>query len=106
MGRYSIPLDEQETIIQFTRDQKFATIYTSDSTMITKLDKLCETAPDNYKLEKSETIDGGLVSNFYRLEDKSLISFRSKKVTLNLSDEQRKVLSDRMREMQNFQSTE
>lgn len=106
MGRYNVPLDEQETIIQFNRDDKYATIYTSDSTMITKLDKLCETSPEYYSIEKQETIDGDLVSKFYRLEDKAFISLRSKKKISNLSDEQRKLLSERMREMQNKQTTQ
>ena len=41
-----VPLEEQETVIQFNRTDSHATIYTSDSTMITKLDHLCEDAPE------------------------------------------------------------
>ena len=105
MGRYNVPLEEQETIIQFNRDEKHATIYTSDSTMMTKLDKLCETAPDNYKCTKEETIKGDTVSKFYRLEDKTLLSLRSKKKEMNYSEEQRKMLSERMRNIKNIPTT-
>lgn len=35
-----IGTDEQETVVQFNRNGKTATIYTSDSTVMTKLDKL------------------------------------------------------------------
>lgn len=98
----AIELFEQETIIQFNRSDEFATIYTSDTTMITKLDKLCKTVPDNYKLVKKETRKGKTVSKIYRLEDKSFISLRSKKVTLNLTDEQRKERAERLNDARNI----
>ena len=42
----SVSLSEQEVCINFMRDEDFATIYTSDTTYMTKLDKLCKTSPD------------------------------------------------------------
>lgn len=39
---YSLPAADQETIINFMRGEDFATVCTSDSTMKTKFDKLCE----------------------------------------------------------------
>ena len=35
-----LPIYEQETNINFMRDEDTATVYTSDSTTMTKLDKL------------------------------------------------------------------
>ena len=46
----SVSIEEQEICINAMRDEKFATIYASDSTYITKLDKLCKESPDMYSL--------------------------------------------------------
>ena len=35
----SIPVNEQETTVSFCRSDNYAVIYTSDSTVMTKLDK-------------------------------------------------------------------
>ena len=100
-------LEEQETVIQFNRDDKYATLYTSDSTSMTKFDKLCKEAPEFYSLTKSEKDrDGNVVGKFYRLEDKSLISLRSKKVTRELTEEQKTALRERMSKIRNSSSTQ
>ena len=106
MGRYNVPLEEQETIIQFNRTDKSATVYTSDSTMMTKLDKLCESAPEYYTLEKQETIDGDVASKFYKLSDKKMISLRSKKVERVMTEEQKKIAAERMRNIRNISTTQ
>ena len=90
-----VSLEEQETVIQFNRTNSHATIYTSDSTVMTKLDKLCESSPDYYKLDREETMEGKIVGKFYTLADKTRVSFRSKKVERNLSAEERQKLSER-----------
>ena len=64
------------------RDEDHATIYTSDTTYMTKLDKLCRTNPDMYSL----ITDTGR-GKTYHVKDKTLISFRAKK--RELSEEQR-----------------
>lgn len=89
----NIPLDEQETVIHFMRGEDFATISTTDSTMITKMDKLCKSNPDMYWL-KSE--DG--YSKIYKCRDKSMVSLRSKK--REVTDEQRKAAGERMKKYQ------
>jgi hypothetical protein len=89
----NIPLDEQETVIHFMRGEDFATISTTDSTMITKMDKLCRSNPDMYWL-KSE--DG--YSKIYKCRDKSMVSLRSKK--REVTDEQRKAAGERMKKYQ------
>ena len=38
-GNMGLPIHEQETNINFMRDEDIAVIYTSDSTTITKMDK-------------------------------------------------------------------
>ena len=37
--KMGVPIYEQETTISFSRDEDFADIYTSDTTMMTKYDK-------------------------------------------------------------------
>lgn len=89
----SVSISEQEVCINFMRDEDFATIYTSDTTYMTKLDKLCKTSPNMYSLV-SDTGRG----KTYRVADKTLISFRSKKK--KLSEEQRIAASERMKQYQ------
>lgn len=87
----SVSISEQEVSINFMRDEDFATIYTSDITYMTKLDKLCKTSPDMYSL----IADTGR-GKTYRLEDKTLISFRAKK--REISEEQKIAAGERMRQ--------
>ena len=89
----SVPIYEQEVCINMMRDEKTATIYTSDSTYITKLDKLCGASPDMYSV-----IEETKCGKTYLLQDKTLISFRAKKK--ELSDEQRQAAGERMRKYQ------
>ena len=87
----SVSVSEQEVCINFMRDEDFATIYTSDTTYMTKLDKLCKTSPDMYSLI-ADTSRG----KTYRVEDKTLITFRAKK--RELSEEQKIAAGERMRQ--------
>lgn len=92
-----ITLEEQETVIQFNRTDAHATIYTSDSTIMTKLDRLCDSAPDNYKLTRVDTVEGKTIAKFYSLADKTRISFRTKKVERNFTDEEKQKMAERLR---------
>lgn len=89
----SVSVSEQETNILYMRDQDYAEIYTSDSTQMTRLDKLCEKNPDMYSL----IADTGR-GKTYRVEDKTLISFRAKKK--EMSEEQRLAAGERMKAYQ------
>jgi len=64
----SIPADEQETVINIERISNDATIYTTDSTYMTKLDKM-------YPIVKTDVEDGKIVAKTYRLP-KGLVTFR------------------------------
>lgn len=94
----SVSYEEQETTISFGRDKDGAEIWTSDRTVMTKLDKLCEESPEYWKCKKVEYfLDGSLANKVYTVTDKALISFRSKKVKRELTDEQRAELAERMK---------
>ena len=93
-----VPISEQETVIQFNREDKGCRIWTSDSTMITKLDKRCKLAPDYYTMTKlTRTQDGEVAGKYYEIKDKSLLSFRTLKVERVMSDEQKKAAAERLR---------
>lgn len=95
----NISLNEQETTIHFMRTEGYATIYTTDRTSMTKLDRLCRQSPENYQLLHENTIEGEVCGKEYRLTDKSLISLRSKKKSV--SENQRKAFTDRINRNEN-----
>lgn len=89
-------VSEQETIIQFSRDEDFATIWTSDTTVMTKLDK----HSDTYDLiDVGKHSNGSILSKTYKC-DKKLVSFRSKRTRREMTDEQKEVLRERMSTIQ------
>ena len=92
----NVPITEQETIVNIYRDKRECYIWTSDTTMINKLDKMCDRSPDNYKLENTGYVDGVITDKDYRIADKSLISFRACKRNVSLTDEQKKEVADRL----------
>lgn len=86
----SVPINEQETTVNFMRNEDFASIYSSDSTMITKLDKLCAESPEYYSCVEETT-----AGKRYLLKDKTFVSFRKKK--REVSEEQRQKASERLK---------
>lgn len=59
----NISLNEQETTIHFMRTEGYATIYTTDRTSMTKLDRLCRQSPENYQLLNENAIDNEVCGN-------------------------------------------
>ena len=93
----NITLEEQETTINFSRTQDAVDVWTSDKTVMTKLDKLCNSAPDFYKLiaeHKAQDDVGAITSKEYRISDKRMLSFRSMK--RNLTEEQKRERAERL----------
>lgn len=97
LKRSAIPTDEQETVVSFSRDGKSADVWTSDMTMITKLDKLCNKSPRMYKCIEVGKSDGLLTNKRYTIIDKALVSFRANRQKLNLTEEQ---IADRTKRLQ------
>jgi hypothetical protein len=64
-----IPTDEQETVVQFDRSGKTVSIWTSDNTIMTRLDKL-------YYCTKQDINQGEIVAKSYTAP-KKCISFRA-----------------------------
>lgn len=68
----NIPVYEQETVIQISRDSDKMKIWTSDLTMMTRLDKLCEKSA-RWTCTSEGKIDGDVVNKEY-IADKALLS--------------------------------
>lgn len=88
MDDYRVPTDEQETVIQFDRNDTVCHVYTTDLTVMTKLDK-------KYKRVKQDYVSGKPIAAYYEF-DKRLLSFRSKVMKKNLSDEEKKKARERL----------
>ena len=93
----SISLSEQETTISYNRDEDHAIVWTNDRTMITKLDKLCREAPENYQcIEVGRAgIGGGILDKRYRINDKGLLTFKPRKRVI--TEEQKAALAERFK---------
>lgn len=87
----ALSIEEQELNINASRDEDFATAYCSDTTWITKMDKLVAKSPDLFEVV-AET-DWGKTYRF----PKKLISIRSSIVTREMTDEQKELAAERLR---------
>lgn len=95
-----IPVNEQETVINFTRDSNEARIYTSDTTVLTKLHKLVSRNTKDWTLV-SQDMDGRdheVIAETYSCP-KRLISFRAEVKTRIMTNEQKKAAADRLRKI-------
>lgn len=98
-----LALSEQETVIRIGREEQEAVVYTSDTTMMTRLDKLAD--PENEKAplwklkEVHRSRSGEVVAKTYTT-NKRLVSFRAGIVTRDLTEEQKAELAERMRNAQ------
>ena len=79
------PVNEQETVIQWCRDDSRATIYTSDSTMMTRYDKNLYSG--DWVLENIDYCEGDIVAKTYSAP-KELMFGRKKKI--KVSEERKK----------------
>ena len=87
----ALSIEEQEVCINAMRDEEFATAYCSDRTWITKMDKLVKKSPNLFEVI-AET-DYGKTYRF----PKRLISIRSSIVTREMTDEQKQLAADRLK---------
>lgn len=92
----SVSIEEQETCVNFSRNDSRARIYTSDSTIITKLNKLIKLPGTEWKLESvSKLRSGEIVGRTYSCPVK-FISFRKKHVERAYSVEERNNIARRL----------
>ena len=82
---------EQETIISFGRTDEKATVYSTDKTLITRLDKIVSKNPTEIKVDEVQEENGKVIAKTYKMP-KKFISFRSKSVERHYTEAQREVL--------------
>ncbi len=89
-------IEEQETHVNFNRNDERAMIYTSDTTMMTKFNKLVELQGTEWKLEAvSKLKNGELIGKTYSCPV-SFITFRRKKIEREYSEERKKEIAERL----------
>ena len=97
-----IALDEMETTISFSRTGAHAEVWTCDTTMYTRFDKLCKESPAMYTCtEEARNRNGELLSKTYRIADKSLLSFKPKKRKVVLTEEEKAERAERLKRVRN-----
>lgn len=87
----SIPTNEQETVVQYDRNGETMTIYTSDSTQMTRLDKI-------YQRHKEHRQAGEVVAVEY-VVSKKLLTYRARRGKCILTDEQKDAARARLNAM-------
>lgn len=75
-----VSLEEQETTVQMSRTEDVAHVWTSDNVAVTKIKKLMERAPDQWKLVKISTNAAGEPVGYFFECPKKLVSFRTPRV--------------------------
>ena len=92
-----IPVDEQETVIQYNRTDDYMTIYTTDSTVMTKLDKCVDSG--NYEVIEEHRLRNSkrVIGKTYKAK-KKLLSFRTvnRVGTRTMSEEEKRAFVERM----------
>ena len=84
------PGEEQETIIRWYRDEKEATIYTSDYLMMNRFDGYV--AEGDWKFVKQDTCEGDVVSKTYKAPKSLLYGRRAKAKRPPMTEEQKEIL--------------
>ena len=92
--RPKLTREEQEVIITTSAADELAEVYVADPIYMRKLNRLCERDPDNYKVKSRNEY-----SVTYTMP-KKLLGFRVPAAPRELTEEQRKILSERMKKIQ------
>lgn len=91
-------MEEQETVISFSRKDERATVYCSDNTMLTKIQKLLNAPDSEWTLEQTFKNTDGKPTGYEFSVTKKLIALRpKKKVGKELTEEERLALGARLR---------
>lgn len=93
---YTLTKYERETIISFNEEEADAILYTASPIMMRRMDKLVETAPENYQelVSRRAFADGDCVSKMYSFP-KDLVRLRPRKKVL--TEEQRRAAAEQLR---------
>lgn len=94
-----VAVQEQETTISFYRDSEICKAYASDSTVMTRLDKLVSNlnAPHWKTKEEHHSQAEELVGKTYET-NKRFISFRASIMSREMTNEQKEAVAERLKE--------
>ena len=102
-----LSLTEQETIIRYNREEKEVIIDTYNPFDFREYVKRCSSYPDDCKLlHFFKSPEGEIIGGEFVLSSKKLITIRNTIPSRNLTEEQRKVLSERMKGVKHDDKTE
>ncbi len=93
MEKVNITRYEQEVHVSFTMEDEMATLYTSSTTWMKKLDKIAKDYPEEFKVVDEGKIGGEVVSRTYKFPIKY---FKIGKPRAELSDERKEELRNRL----------
>ena len=97
-----VSTDEQETTINYGRNDEEAEVYTSDNTVLTKIKNIFSSDDCEWKLKNVvKDKKGNVVSVFFSVP-KKLISLRAKTVKSSLTDEQKQAAAERLKNARSF----
>lgn len=99
---YSLSAAERETIVRWDQVDGVAKIYTSDPITFTRLHKLGEANPNDWKKVSVETYQGKVVAENW-ICPKAFITFRTKAAQSHMTEEQKAAASERMKEIRKRQ---
>ena len=93
----ALQIEEQETHVNFMRGDERARIYTSDTTMMTKFNKLVEAAGKDWMVEEVHRLQktGEVVGITYSCPV-SFVSYRKKAVAREYTMEQKEQIANRL----------
>lgn len=98
---------EQETIISIQRDSELAYIETTDPTMFTKLKKRVNENPEEWAIADITTAAGGSpdsITSAVFTCPKKYVSFRTKTVSREMSEEERQLAAERLKNIRKNQT--
>lgn len=97
---------EQETSVTFLRQENVMKIYTSDNTTLTDLKKKLRDNPSEWKCWEGPRNSDGTISGYFFEAPKDLLTFRTKTVSREMTEEQRQAAAERLRATRNKQKEE
>lgn len=92
---------EQETNINWLRNDKKISLSTTDNTVVTKFKKLMLKFPNSYKCYELST--NGRIDSYKFVFDYKCLSFRNGKIAKPMSEENKKKFADRMKSIRDSQ---
>ena len=90
-------VEEQEVVLQKSRDEDRWSVWVTDNLWFTKLKNLMKTSPELYRLENVSWNKEGRPTGYEWSFPKKLLTLRSKEATREMSEEQKEAARARLK---------